>query len=294
MSGWLRLHTEIRNDRKLRRLPPGQRWLWVVVLTIAKESPVPGWLLITEGVPMTFDDLADEAAIPASEVEAGFKAFADQKMIEQIDGVYHLRNWDKRQFASDNSTERVKKFRSKQNKNSPPPLYTETLQKRFSNDNETPPEYRVQSTDQKSDLSSVVVSKDQTLHRGAGQKDEAAATAATDKNLIILQKSLQKGGILAPSGFEIESLLQWYDKGIEMEAITYAIKKAALAGQRRVTYIEGILRGWNDNGIKTKLQALEADQKHEREKGGHDHVRAGPEKTSASRPSSRYSHLIKA
>lgn len=267
--GWLRLYTEIRNDRKLRRLPPGQRWLWVVIMTIAKESPRPGWLLISEDVPVTLDDLSDEAAIPIEEVEAGLKAFVNQKMIENIDGVFHLLNWDKRQFASDSSTERVKKYRSNQKNNSPTLTSTETLQKRFSNNNETPPDYRVQSTytetDQKIDPSSVVVSKDQTLHRGEGPERDAVA-AATDKKIIILQKSLKKGGILAPSGFEIERLLYWHEEGIEIDAICYAIEKAALAGNRRVSYIEGIMKGWNDSGITTKAQAIEADNRFEEEK----------------------------
>jgi DnaD/phage-associated family protein len=95
---------------------------------------------------------------------------------------------------------------------------------------------------------------------------EPAATA--DENLIALQKALQKGGILAPSGFEIERLLKWHDERIELDAISFAIEKAALANKRNVSYIEGILKGWNVNGITTRLQALEADQRFEQEKAG--------------------------
>jgi hypothetical protein len=134
MAGlWLRLYTEIRNDRKLRRLSPAQRWLWVVILTIAKESPKPGYLLLSEGVPVTIEDLADDAAIPLDEVKSGIEAFVAQRMLEQVDGVWRLVNWDKRQFSSDSSTERVRKHRRKKQQN-------ETLQDRYSNVTETPPE----------------------------------------------------------------------------------------------------------------------------------------------------------
>lgn len=138
MAGWLRLYTDIKNDRKLRRLPPGQRWLWVVMMALAKESPRPGWLLLSEGVPVTIDDLSDEAAITADEVTGGIEMFIKQNMLEEVDGVYHLINWDKRQFASDNSTERTKRYRQRKN---------ETSQERHSDVTVTPPEYRVQSTE---------------------------------------------------------------------------------------------------------------------------------------------------
>lgn len=110
---WLRLYTEIRHDRKLRRLSPARRWLWITLLSIAKESPCPGWLLYSEGVPVNFDDLADEAAVDREEVEAGLKDFTEQRMVEKVDGVWRLLNWDKRQFTSDSARERVKKHREK-------------------------------------------------------------------------------------------------------------------------------------------------------------------------------------
>lgn len=118
MAGlWLRLYTEIRRDRKLRRLPTGQRWLWIVLMTIAKESPRPGWLLLAEGVPVTLEDLVDEAAIPTEVVQAGIAAFIEQRMLEVVDGIYHLINWDKRNFASDNPTDRWRKWKNQQPSN---------------------------------------------------------------------------------------------------------------------------------------------------------------------------------
>jgi len=56
---WVRLYTETKNDRKIRRLDPAHRWLWCVLLMMAKESPVEGWLYIAEGEPATIDDIAD-------------------------------------------------------------------------------------------------------------------------------------------------------------------------------------------------------------------------------------------
>jgi hypothetical protein len=148
MAGWLRLYTEIRNDRKLRRLPAGQRWLWVVMLTIAKESPRAGWLLLSENVPVGIDDLADEAAISPEEVLSGIEAFKAQNMLEEVDGVYRLVNWDKRQFASDNSTSRWRKWKEEQEQDVEPTTNQQQTNVGQSLDKHPQStEYRVQSTD---------------------------------------------------------------------------------------------------------------------------------------------------
>jgi hypothetical protein len=150
MAGlWLRLYAEIRHDRKLRRLPPAQRWLWVAIMTIAKESPRPGWLLYSEDVPVTVDDLVDEAAVSREDVEAGIRAFVQQTMLEEVDGVWHCINWDKRNFTSDCSTERVQRHRARQKSS----INNETLQKRYSNDTETPPETEIR--DQRSEINNI-------------------------------------------------------------------------------------------------------------------------------------------
>lgn len=130
-SVWFRCYTEIKRDRKLRRLPVAHRWVWVVLMALAKESPSEGRLLLSEDLPITVEDIADEAAIDTEEVEQAIERFKEQNMIHEEDGVYVLTNWDDRQFVSDTSTERVRKYRQRKK---------ETLLKRSGNDEVTPPD----------------------------------------------------------------------------------------------------------------------------------------------------------
>ena len=97
-SLWLRLYTEIIYDSKLRRLPPSRRWLWITLLCIAKVSPRPGWLLLSEGVPVTVKDIADKAAVTVNVVKAGLSDFTYLRMVERLMGWWLL-NWDKRQLS---------------------------------------------------------------------------------------------------------------------------------------------------------------------------------------------------
>jgi N-terminal phage replisome organiser (Phage_rep_org_N) len=110
---WLRLYNEVTSDRKLRRLPPAQRWLWIAVLVIARQSPEAGRLLLAEGVPVTNEDIADAAAIPMSDVECGILAFSQSGMLHLDGDVWVVTNWDRRQRESDDVKQRVRAYRER-------------------------------------------------------------------------------------------------------------------------------------------------------------------------------------
>jgi hypothetical protein len=181
-GSWFRLYTEIRADPKLRRLPPAQRWAWIVVLALAKESPRPGWLLLAEGLPLHPQDLADQARISLKEARDALASFARQDMVAEEEGVLRVIHWERRQFVSDNSTGRWESWKKRKKGNvtnecqnnanvSPTVLQQEPhqrpanvgptaqgqevhqhptnvgpteLHQRLANVGQTPPEYRVQ------------------------------------------------------------------------------------------------------------------------------------------------------
>jgi DnaD/phage-associated family protein len=110
-------------------------------------------------------------------------------------------------------------------------------------------------------------------------------TAAAENPMVTIQQSLQKAGILLPSPIEVETLLAWLGEGIELELILLAIKKAALAGNRRVSYINGILKDMSQNGITTLTQAEAAQAEYERSK----HKARGP--TEKRKKDDKFKHL---
>jgi hypothetical protein len=103
---------------------------------MAKESPIPGVLLLSASVPITAEDIADEAALSVEETQQALEAFIVQDMLEIIeDGVLRLINWDERQFESDNSSERSRRHRNKKQSN-----VSATDLQRCSNVAATPPD----------------------------------------------------------------------------------------------------------------------------------------------------------
>lgn len=121
---WFRFYVEAVYDRKLRRQEPAHRWLWVAMLAVARESPEPGTLLLSDADPETgpvhVDDLADVAALDRDVVERGIKEFERLGMIEVVDGTMRISNWGARQFESDDVTSRTRKHRRKERSNDVP------------------------------------------------------------------------------------------------------------------------------------------------------------------------------
>lgn len=110
---WFRFYVEAFGDRKMRRLSPANRWLWVAILGAARESPEPGILLVTEDLPMTHQELADYAGVALREVNKALPQMAKLGLIALSDDVISVPKFNSRQFESDNVTARTREHRER-------------------------------------------------------------------------------------------------------------------------------------------------------------------------------------
>ena len=107
-----RFYSEAIRDTKLRRVArkSGVSFAetlgtWAVILSGGpSDSPERGKLLLSDGNPVTLDDIEDVTGCNVSET---FQQLLCNGMLAQSENTYAVTNWDKRQYASDNSTERV-------------------------------------------------------------------------------------------------------------------------------------------------------------------------------------------
>lgn len=133
---WLRLYTDIINDRKIRRLPIPYKWVWIIMLCMAKESPQEGKLLLSENVPVNLEDISDYAQVEIEEIKKAIDIFKKFNMVHEEGDIYVITNWNKRQYVSDNSTERWKRWYEKSKKSN----VGQTLENKKSNVGQTPPD----------------------------------------------------------------------------------------------------------------------------------------------------------
>ena len=121
MPPWFRFYSEAITDRKIDRIcrvleQPKALIVgsWAILMAIGSDSPVRGVLLLTENIAFTDKDLADELGLDLDATQAILNQFQRFNMLHRDNGVIYLTNWDKRQFASDDSAERVRRYRERQ------------------------------------------------------------------------------------------------------------------------------------------------------------------------------------
>lgn len=111
---WFRWYVETTRDHKIRREPLSTRWAWVAVLTLCRKSPQPPRLLLSEGVPVSIEDIADEANISVRAAQVAVDLFTAKRMLDRDpEGVWSVTNWARRQPNSDNVAERVAEYRER-------------------------------------------------------------------------------------------------------------------------------------------------------------------------------------
>lgn len=101
---WIKLYTDFPNNRKIKqlmKLPNGPSCVcvWVFLMCLAGDINENGSLYFTDELPYTDEMLADQFDLPVKTVRQALNLFEKFGMIEIIDDVLQLRNWEKYQAA---------------------------------------------------------------------------------------------------------------------------------------------------------------------------------------------------
>jgi DnaD/phage-associated family protein len=113
------MYSEILDDAKIKRIcrKTGNSkaliiGVWTCLLSLANDSPQRGLLIISDDIPYTLDDMEFEMGLPCEVIAQLIDEF---KALGMMTGntTFTISNWEKRQFKSDNSTERVRAYRMK-------------------------------------------------------------------------------------------------------------------------------------------------------------------------------------
>jgi DnaD/phage-associated family protein len=131
---WFRCYSEMAHDEKIlfvsRELGMSKLEIsgaWSLVLCLASDSPVRGKLLVTLQKRYSNISIAEVFKESVEITDKILKAFIEMEMLALEKGTYIVVNWGKRQPNSDNSAERVRKFREKQEGEKRYKTVTETL-----------------------------------------------------------------------------------------------------------------------------------------------------------------------
>ena len=121
---WIKLQTDIFDHRKIRHIetmPEGDAIIviWLNILCLAGNSNRDGMIYFTEEIPYTEEMLVTEFRRPAKTVQLALMTFRKFGMIETIDDIICISNWEKYQSADklaairEQTRLRVEKHRNK-------------------------------------------------------------------------------------------------------------------------------------------------------------------------------------
>ena len=121
MNRWLRFYTETLRNPKVMRLSDADYRLWTKLLCVAADS---------EGEIPSCADLKFVLGVRLDHLQGGLNRLISGGLIDLYKDGYRPHNWDKFQYKSDTSNERVAKHRAARNVTvTPPEADTETEKK---------------------------------------------------------------------------------------------------------------------------------------------------------------------
>lgn len=90
---WFKLHSEFRNDPKIKRLPVAERYAFIILLCLASESETRGVIAGLDD-----DDIAFELEMQPEDWRTLKAKFKVKGFIDFSQDEILIRNWDKRQY----------------------------------------------------------------------------------------------------------------------------------------------------------------------------------------------------
>lgn len=186
---WFRFYGDDINNLKLKRIARAFNkpicevvGVWACLECLASNSPERGKLLCEDGEPLTLDDIAATLDLDTETTYNWLTAFKNANILDCVDTAWFDPNWDRRQYASDSSAERMRRYRSnkKQVETSPLPESDATVTSPLRNTDATvTPQIQIQkqSTDTETEAEEIPQPSPSETYRNNNQDSADRATA---------------------------------------------------------------------------------------------------------------------
>ena len=267
---WIKITTDIFDDEKIRlidALPEHDAILviWFKILTLAGRQGGNGLLMMNNKVHYTEEMLAAIFGRPLNTIRLALQTFEKFGMIEIINGIISLPNWEKHQNvdgmekAKEQTRKRVARYREKQ-------------KQLLENGNVT-----CNVTVTPSNATDIDIEIDTDREK---DKDKDNIVVIDKQNFIQeIEANLGRGLVK----FEFDMINDYLlNQKVSTELFLEAVKIAVANNVRKFNYIARILDNWIDQGIKTPEQAYQAQRDFQAKKN--HQVITSNKKTSGNNP----------
>lgn len=247
---WIKITTDIFDDEKIcliDALPDHDAILviWFKILALAGKHNRNGLLMMSDKVHYTDEMLATIFRRPLNTVRMALGIFEQFGMVEIIDGIIALPNWEKHQNIDGmekiktQTRNRVARYREKQ--------------KNLALGNVT---CNVTVTE------SNATEEEKEKNKNRLDKDKNITTTSNSENILELFQSEFRRLL---SGFEIEEINHLLNEN-DSELVKEALRTAVNLGKPNVKYVGGILRNWQQNQVTTVEQVRQSEKQRKEKK----------------------------
>ena len=250
---WIKITTDIFDDEKIcliDALPDHDAILviWFKILALAGKHNRNGLLMMSDKVHYTDEMLATIFRRPLNTVRMALGIFEQFGMVEIIDGVITLPNWEKHQNIDgmekikEQTRNRVARHREKQKNLA---LGNVTCNVTVTQGN------ALEEEEEEGDKNRLDKDKNKNI-----------TTTSNSENILELFQSEFRRLL---SGFEIEEINHLLNEN-DSELVKEALRTAVNLGKPNVKYIGGILRNWQQNQVTTVEQVRQSEKHHKEKK----------------------------
>ena len=255
---WIKITTDIFDDEKMcliDALPDRDAIIviWIKLITLAGKLNRKGVLAISKNIVYTDEMLAQTFHRPLNTVRMALEVFENFGMVEKIDGVIMLPNWEKHQNID--GMEKIKE----QNRNRA--ARHRQKQKLLAQSNESNVISNV--TDNVTVTHSNAIDKE--LDKDKDIDKDIDKDKDKDKNPVELIVEEYQSRIAPLDGTQFEILKEFITLDcMEAKVVLKAIGLAADNGKRNFSYIKAILMNWKKDGVLT-IAAVDERERQYRE-----------------------------
>lgn len=230
---WIKLKVGMFDDSKIKyieALPERDTiiTLWVKLLTLAGKYNEQGYIMLSESLPYNEEMLANEFNRPLNSIRLALQTFEKLGMIEEVNGVFKVTNWEKHQ-----NIEGLEKIRE-QNR----------LRKQRQRNKQKLLDSHVKSRD------SHATEEDKELEEDKEKERDKEDVFKNSINYIMnnLDNNLTPHQ-MEQIGYAIDDIGEHADEVVEV-ATDYTKDKGCHAG-----YLIKVLNNWAKESVKTREQA---------------------------------------
>ena len=249
---WIKITTDIFDDEKICLIDASPDHdailvIWFKILALAGKHNRNGLLMMSDKVHYTDEMLATIFRRPLNTVRMALGIFEQFGMVEIIDSVITLPNWEKHQNIDgmekikEQTRNRVARHREKQKNLA---LGNVTCNVTVTQGN---------ALEEEGDKNKNRLDKD---------KNKNITTTSNSENILELFQSEFRRLL---SGFEIEEINHLLNEN-DSELVKEALRTAVNLGKPNVKYIGGILRNWQQNQVTTVEQVRQSEKQRKEKK----------------------------